>query len=83
MVSIHAPVRGATTACISVSRPSSGFNPRARAGRDSFMSRYVMDRVPVSIHAPVRGATVVVAGLAAAIIGFNPRARAGRDASSS
>jgi len=77
IVSIHAPVRGATLdAAVTVfdaqfqsTRPCGarlpiaadtltidGFNPRARAGRDTAKSP-VLDIPDVSIHAPVRGAT--------------------------
>jgi len=54
-VSIHAPARGATHAPIAL-RDFSGFNPRARAGRDPRPVEPVPDR-SVSIHAPARGAT--------------------------
>ncbi len=55
MVSIHAPVKGATAAP-SPSATTECFNPRAREGRD------LPPRLPhphrlVSIHAPVKGAT--------------------------
>ena len=57
----------------------SGFNPRARAGRDPRDVQARRRLGLVSIHAPARGATNppgIVAPLEAC---FNPRARAGRD----
>ena len=57
---------------------STGFNPRARVGRDDPPGRYAGKR-KVSIHAPVWGATSVPAGKASESICFNPRARVGRD----
>jgi len=55
IVSIHAPVKGATQ--ITGERSESEcFNPRAREGRDRFCGRGGFCRL-VSIHAPVKGAT--------------------------
>ena len=48
--------RGARPTRVSTSRNPMGFNPRARAGRDSNALIKVEVR-PVSIHAPARGAT--------------------------
>ena len=55
-VSIHAPARGATFGHWLTSFYTTGFNPRAREGRDigKDLSRSLMS---VSIHAPARGAT--------------------------
>ena len=56
LVSIHAPVKGAT-------RPETGrqrhdrFNPRAREGRDGTYTVAEAAVDEVSIHAPVKGAT--------------------------
>jgi len=64
------------------SRPSlpSGFNPRARAGRDRYSMQADIEYIEVSIHAPVRGATLAAAAAGVVQAGrFNPRARAGRD----
>ena len=55
-VSIHAPARGATLPRVPCTRTTSGFNPRARAGRDE-SGDGTPHRHRVSIHAPARGAT--------------------------
>src|SRR6185312_14211983 len=55
-VSIHAPLRGATAADVSVGKRTQCFNPRALAGRDKKVLIPVRP-APVSIHAPLRGAT--------------------------
>ena len=56
MVSIHAPVKGATVGSVPFSSASTGFNPRPREGSDD--TRGLRPRVSsVSIHAPVKGAT--------------------------
>ena len=57
-VSIHAPARGATDRRATNRTLSSGFNSRARKGRDvgSLLDELGLK---VSIHAPARGATVV------------------------
>ena len=54
-VSIHAPARGATLPFITIC-PRSGFNSRAREGRDVEIIRASI-AAKVSIHAPARGAT--------------------------
>ncbi len=56
----------------------SGFNPRARAGRDHLQQFRLLD-AGVSIHAPARGATPSRPPRRPAEWCFNPRARAGRD----
>ena len=56
----------------------SGFNPRARDGRDK--AHYINNSLLiVSIHAPVMDAISHGLGLARRDYGFNPRARDGRD----
>ncbi len=55
VVSIHAPVKGATVNA-DLMGMHTGFNPRAREGRDT-ISRCEGVLWPVSIHAPVKGAT--------------------------
>jgi len=54
-----------------------GFNPRARAGRDCWIT-FESSLMRVSIHAPVRGATLINEPKLS-LDSFNPRARAGRD----
>ncbi len=56
----------------------SGFNPRARMGRD-FQNTAGEGSHRVSIHAPAWGATIQSVCTAWRRIGFNPRARMGRD----
>ena len=56
LVSIHAPVKGATIIPHNFSGIGPGFNPRAREGRDADITE-TADDVQVSIHAPVKGAT--------------------------
>ena len=78
MVSIHAPVRGATQfsllvalACVvSIHAPVRGATQRGQLR---------LQRRAVSIHAPVRGATRRYAATQAIFFSFNPRAREGRD----
>ena len=57
VVSIHAPVKGATRRRRTRRRPSPRFNPRPREGGDVSILLY-SQRAIVSIHAPVKGATV-------------------------
>ena len=57
MVSIHAPVRGATPTSPPSSARQERFNPRARTGRDRIARAAYRRALDVSIHAPVRGAT--------------------------
>jgi len=56
---------------------SSGFNPRAREGRDRY-APCTRRKEHVSIHAPVKGATPLHKSRLTPL-GFNPRAREGRD----
>ena len=58
LVSIHAPVRGATIRNCCCSPWDNRFNPRTRAGCD-FNMYYQVRTISVSIHAPVRGATPI------------------------
>ncbi len=79
MVSIHAPVWGATNRAFSFARRKPCFNPRARAGRDPRLRLVHGPDRAVSIHAPVRGATYGIHPPTHWAHRFNPRARAGRD----
>jgi len=56
----------------------SGFNPRARMGRDIILSRLSIV-LTVSIHAPAWGATHAPFSSSRKRRCFNPRARMGRD----
>ena len=57
IISIHAPMRGATGVFKALKDESMNFNPRAHEGRDN--GTWVLDRLAtgISIHAPMRGAT--------------------------
>ena len=57
MVSTHAPARGATWAQLAQCSHSSGFNSRAREGRDFTAAIDITAAAQVSTHAPARGAT--------------------------
>ena len=56
VVSIHAPVKGATAILSAMESRRAGFNPRSREGSDHHCQRG-HDMEKVSIHAPVKGAT--------------------------
>jgi len=58
VVSIHALVRSATFSSTQVYPPEAGFNPRARAERDSDITTGTFVFRKVSIHALVRSATL-------------------------
>ena len=58
VVSIHAPVKGATFRVMVFLLPAGGFNPRTRKGCDDVIVVVTeVQRKIVSIHAPVKGAT--------------------------
>ena len=57
IISIHAPVKGATKAPLKIIMGAINFNPRTREGCD--VSKLQEDKeYLISIHAPVKGATV-------------------------
>src|SRR5690606_37574166 len=58
---------------------STGFNPRAHAGRDLLSRCRHTQAGSVSIHAPTRGATIFTIARVRDWGSFNPRAHAGRD----
>jgi len=77
-VSIHAPARGATSGCSSRNLRGSGFNPRARAGRDSMFA--VTSLIHPSFNPRARAGRDLLSVDTEPLYGcFNPRARAGRD----
>ena len=78
-VSIHAPAWGATSRWRGQRIGYSGFNPRARVGRDNCEHDVAVSWLIVSIHAPAWGATPYIALWSAGYRRFNPRARVGRD----
>ncbi len=59
MVSIHAPVKGATKTGATRLSQLYRFNPRTREGCDGATLQAVELNLIVSIHAPVKGATVL------------------------
>ena len=59
IVSIHAPVKGATLLELLNAPPLGGFNSRSREGSDLLYLLYMYTRARVSIHAPVKGATTI------------------------
>ena len=79
LVSIHAPVKGATGKYRQQSKVAYSFNPRAREGRDLHEGGLYCYKTVVSIHAPVKGATIDERRNVYSAQGFNPRAREGRD----
>ena len=78
MVSIHAPVQGATAVIRCKTAAGNCFDPRPRAGGDA---QRLEERHPrrVSIHAPVQGATPRPRGRRRTRCRFDPRPRAGGD----
>ena len=56
-VSIHAPVKGATSSPRVGAAGLQGFNPRPREGGDPERPVEALHGARVSIHAPVKGAT--------------------------
>ena len=80
-VSIHAPAWGATS--VNWPRRGTGFDPRARMGRDPGRWSIANAIEAVSIHAPAWGATCVRSRPARYRMRFDPRARMGRDARTS
>ena len=56
-VSIHAPVKGATTEMQDFANSSDSFNSRTRKGCDDAGFDKTVGVIAVSIHAPVKGAT--------------------------
>ena len=58
MISIHAPVKGATTYDTPITSDVLDFNPRTREGCDQLHGDRFKDRFIISIHAPVKGATL-------------------------
>ena len=75
-VSIHAPARGATFHPVFSCFTTTGFNPRAREGRDRHAFWFDAGGV-VSIHAPARGATSIYRRRTTSPESFNPRAARG------
>ena len=57
LISIHAPVKGATKASWIPWPHSAYFNPRTREGCDAITKEQSADALDISIHAPVKGAT--------------------------
>ena len=66
IISIHAPVKGATSQIKLLGLCSPYFNPRSREGSDDQAIGSLMSR-EISIHAPVKGATYGTGWQAAAV----------------
>ena len=58
LISIHAPVKGATLLLRQYDPDSPDFNPRTREGCDIFLETVDFKIRIISIHAPVKGATL-------------------------
>ena len=56
-ISIHAPVKGATTSDLELTPSDHHFNPRTREGCDIPQRNSRATNSTISIHAPVKGAT--------------------------
>ena len=78
MVSIHAPVKGATTHQARVGGGQAGFNPRAREGRDKHLQPISLCHKCFNPRAR-EGRDPCWKATAPGYGGFNPRAREGRD----
>ena len=80
VVSIHAPVKGATHHRSPRTGVGPGFNPRAREGRDR-LARHARRRSPRSFNPRAREGRDLAAARPATDepMSFNPRAREGRD----
>ena len=59
LISIHAPVKGATGPGHGFDRRLADFNPRTREGCDRPVSSRRRTSQNISIHAPVKGATLI------------------------
>ena len=77
-VSIHAPMRGATSLDLLYFFAITGFNPRAHAGRDLNGRRYLFDIICFNPRAHA-GRDQLQSMSKTTKKGFNPRAHAGRD----
>src|SRR5690625_1710905 len=79
MISIHAPMKGATTKRIYRRNRQCDFNPRTHEGCDSGDTWEVVYDSVISIHAPMKGATPSFSFLNSIIVNFNPRTHEGCD----
>ncbi len=78
-VSIHAPARGATDANKALGIDVTGFNPRARTGRDPAHQQFVGGIRGFNPRARTGRDLVARPRQGRSKCGFNPRARTGRD----
>ena len=78
VISIHAPVKGATCPLGLAANQVRNFNPRSREGSDGW-PRAACPSVRISIHAPVKGATPPDGVWFPGRPYFNPRSREGSD----
>ena len=82
LVSIRAPVKGATSNAAQRRAQRRCFDPRSREGSDVEIREQVRCALHVSIRAPVKGATVLWGPRAKREGCFDPRPREGSDARS-
>ena len=80
IISIHAPVKGATAPVKMTLSAWTNFNPRTREGCDVILSIMANPPTCISIHAPVKGATYHFTKGFFGANDFNPRTREGCDA---
>ena len=78
VISIHAPVKGATRHAGRRCCRTGYFNPRSREGSDGYMTG-ITQNVGISIHAPAKGATARTGKDFFRYGYFNPRSREGSD----
>ena len=79
VISIHAPVKGATWTRFKPKATRPYFNPRTREGCDFVVDGAKATALIISIHAPVKGATNVYIQKHHSTPYFNPRTREGCD----
>ena len=78
VISIHAPVKGATRHAGRRCCRTGYFNPRSREGSDGYMTG-ITQNAGISIHAPAKGATARTGKDFFRYGYFNPRSREGSD----
>ena len=77
-ISIHAPVKGATTYVAGISNSKTISIHAPVKGATRYFNELTAEKRKISIHAPVKGATWVV-GKDNVGVHFNPRSREGSD----
>ena len=78
IISIHAPMKGATPNQYRTPSNLANFNPRSHEGSDG--NKFIMKvSTSISIHAPMKGATKLKPCLCGSKANFNPRSHEGSD----